>query len=443
MSRPIILGGGIAGISAAVRLADAGLKPVLIESRPVLGGRVRSFRHPETGDEIDNGQHLLMGCYHDTLRLLEQLGTRHLLDIQPTLSVEFRNQRGERSALAAPAGIPAPLDVLIAMLRFRSLTLAERLGLIRLGISAKLRQPRPDETVGHYLERLGQSPRTQALLWDPIVLATLNTPTREASAKLFSQVMRLGFLGTGQDSRLAIPRAGLSELFGTPAGHYIVERGGEIHTGSPVQFIERKGSSFCITTKDGTVFTTGQLLSALPWRGFRMLVGPLASDKPDAIGQAIPHNPIISIYLWFDRDLKAIPEFAATIGGTVEWAFNRRRILPEQNERYPGLLCCVTSAADSTVRQENTALIQMAEQELRKAFPELHGARLLTAQVIKEKQATFAATPDTEKLRLQTSGILPGLFLAGDWTDTDLPGTIEGAVRSGFKAAEAIVKDIH
>lgn len=439
MSRPIILGGGVAGISAAVRLADAGLKPVLIESRPVLGGRVRSFRHAETGDEIDNGQHLLMGCYHDTLRLLERLGTRNSLELQPALSVEFRDLKGNRSVLTAPTGIPAPLDVLIAMLRFRSLSFSERLGLIRLGISAKLKEPRPDETVGHYLERLGQSPQARTWLWDPIILATLNTPAEEASAKLFSQIMRLAFLGTGQDSRLGIPRSGLSDLFGIPAERYITEKGGEVITGEPVRYIEREGQQFHVTTKNGTIFTTDRLLAALPWRGFQMLVRPLISKGPDTTPQEIAHNPIISIYLWFDQDLRTIPEFAAMVGGTVEWVFNRRKILPEQNALYPGLLCCVTSAADATVHQESTALINTAEQELRKAFPELGSARLLTAQVIKEKQATFAATPDTEKLRLPESGILPGLFLAGDWTKTDLPGTIEGAVRSGFRAAEAIL----
>ena len=438
MNRPIVLGGGVAGIAAAVMLAQEGARPLLIESRPALGGRVRSFYHTQTGDEIDNGQHLLMGCYHRTLHLLSVLGSRHLLSLQPSLSVEFRNQDASRMSLSAPSGIPSPLNVLLAMLRFSPLTFSERIGLTRVGLNAKYRTPLPNETVEAYLIRLGQSETTRRLLWDPIVLATLNTSPSEASARLFVQVMRLGFLGSGDDSKLAIPRAGLSQLFGNPATQYIAQAGGAVRTGSPVISVQKDGEEFCVLMRNGSEYRTHLLLTALHWRGFQGICAPLLPDL-EAVNVGIAHNPIISVYLWFDQGLETIPEFAAMNGSTVEWVFNRRTIIAERNAEYPGLLCCVISAAQTAAKLEHRALIRIVEQELRNAFPEIGSAQLLTAQVINEKHATFAATPATETLRPKANGHLPGLFIAGDWTATDLPGTIEGAVQSGEAAATALL----
>ncbi len=430
-----MLGGGVAGIAAAVTLSEQGRRPLLIESRPWLGGRTRSFHHPETGDEIDNGQHLLMGCYHETLQLLEQLGTRDLLTLQPSLSVEFRNTNGTQASLTAPPTVPSPLNVLIAMLRFKPLTFSERLGLIRLGLHTRFKGPRGDETVEAYLSRLRQSPQTRRLLWDPIVLATLNTIPAEASATLFAQVMRLGFLGSGQDSKLALPRAGLSQLFGNPAEQFITQKGGIVITGSPVIEVIKQDDEFRVVTRSKGEFRTKTLISALPWRGFNSLIAPLLPTQ-NAAPTDVCHNPIISVYLWFDRNLNHVPEFAAMNGGIVEWIFNRRKIVPELNEQYPGLLCCVISAANQQAQRTNAELVAITEQELRSTFPEIGEAQLLTAQVIKEKHATFAATLETEALRPNTHSGLPGLYLAGDWTATGLPGTIEGAVQSGNAAAK-------
>lgn len=376
-----------------------------------------------------------MGCYHEALQLLEQLGTRDLLALQASLSVEFRNTNGTQASLTAPSTIPSPLNVLIAMLRFKPLRFSERLGLIRLGLHTRFKGPKENETVEAYLGRLGQSQQTRRLLWDPIVLATLNTVPAEASATMFAQVMRLGFLGSGQDSKLGLPRAGLSQLFGNPAKHLIAQKGGIVITGSPVIEVIKQDDEFCVVTRSKGEFRTKTLISALPWRGFNSLIAPLLPHQNTATPD-VRHNPIVSAYLWFDRNLHHVPEFAAMSGGMVEWVFNRRAIVPEPNEQYPGLLCCVISAANQLTLLTNAKLVAIAEQELRNAFPEIGEAQLLTAQVIKEKHATFAATLATEAARPKTYSGLPGLYLAGDWTATGLPGTIEGAVQSGTAAAK-------
>ncbi|MBS1912480.1 MAG: FAD-dependent oxidoreductase [Bacteroidetes bacterium] len=437
-----VIGGGVAGIAAAVGLVSRGIPPILLESRPYLGGRVRSFVHERTGDEIDNGQHLLMGCYHGTFRLLETIGTRNLIRLQPTLSVEFRDADGRRSLLHAPNAVPSPLDVLIGMLRLQTLSLRERAALVRIGLALMVRTPRAEETVQEYLVRHGQSTNTQQRIWDPIAIATLNTPTRDASALLFANVMRLAFLGRGDDSHLAFPRAGLSRLL-EPANAYVAAHGGSIRLGTTVtsitEHVEGSQTRYEIGVKDGPPIVARTIIAALPERALRPLLpagSPPVSRLP-ADG-AMGYAPIVSLYLWYDRPLTNLPEFAALIGTNVQWMFNRRRIDGSQNDMFPGLLSCTISAAFEESATAIELIVATADRELRGAFPEMAGARLMESQVIKEKQATFAATPAAQRAREGTSMHHGGFVLAGDWTTTDLPATIEGAVRSGWRAAMAI-----
>ncbi len=436
---PVVLGGGLAGIAAAVTLAKAGLRPILIESRPYLGGRARSFIHRDTGDEIDNGQHLMMGCYHATFQLLDLLGTRHLVELQKALRVEFRDPGGKRTLLSAPSGLPSPLDVVIAMLRLGGLGIGERLALLRVGLAVRLGTPSSGETVRSYLDRLGQSRRLQDRLWDPIIIATLNTPPERASAVLFTEVMRRAFLGGGSSSHLAFPRAGLSHLI-APARDYIETAGGTVITGAAITALQQEAQGYIVRLKDRTAITAQQVISALPWRSLRPLLrGDIAADHP-APPADHEYIPIVSLYLWYDRALKDIPAFAALLGTSVQWMFNRRALGTAPNPQFPGLLSCTISTAfkESTTGEEE--MVAIADRELRAAFPELQGARLLHGLAIKEKHATFAATP-AAMLRPGTRTDIPGYYLAGDWTATGLPATIEGAVLSGFAAAQALLED--
>ena len=441
--RPIVLGGGMAGIAAAMELADRGASPILVESRPYLGGRVRSFIHQETGDEIDNGRHLLIGCYHKTFDLLRKLGTDDLVTIQPALRVEFRTTDNSDDTLISPSWLPPPLHVLAGMFRLKQLSFRERAGLLRVGLDVKRKGPHENETVAQYLGRLDQSKRTQQRLWSPLVIATLNTRPEEASARLFAAVMRLAFLSKPHDSKLAIPRVGLSRLI-APGEEYITSRGGRIFSGRFVAHIVRIAKEWEVHLRDGMVLRTSTVLSALPWRESSTLLGehlprlqkgPSPSPYP---GEFPRHNPIVSVYLWFDRSLEEMPEFNAMLGTQVEWMFNRRKISGEKNQRFPGLLECVVSAADTLVELDNGEIVAIAEKELRAAFRELEGANLIASQVVKEKRATFHASPDINKARPVPGSLGSGLFVAGDWTATGLPGTIEGAVRSGLIAARQI-----
>lgn len=442
-SSPLVLGGGIAGIAAAVRLAGNGMRPILIESRPYLGGRARSFIHPKTGDEIDNGQHLMMGCYHATFALLEQLGTRDLVELQPALRVEFREPGGENSVLAAPRFLPSQLGMMAAMLRLKGLSGRERRALLAVGLDVRLRTPGPDETTREYLHRLGQSPRAQERLWDPIIIATLNTPPERASARLFAEVMRRAFLGPGTDSQLAFPRTGLSHLI-DPAREFIESRGGHVITGATITGLHHPLDGYVVKLKDHPEIAAEQVIAALPWRQLRPLLRGTFAGEHERPAAEMEYVPIVSLYLWYDRDPADLPVFAALLGTQVQWMFNRRKMGTPPNPAFPGLIACTISSAFSQSEAPGKEVAVMADRELREAFPELREARLLDWLVIKEKHATFAATPNAAQGRPgpRTGRCSPGYYLAGDWTDTGLPATIEGAAQSGFAAADALLEDM-
>ena len=436
--RPVILGGGFAGIAAAISLADRRERPLLVESRPFLGGRTRSFHHEGSGEEIDNGQHLMMGCYTETLALLEKLGTRHLVEVQSGLSVELRDDSGIRH-LRARSSLPAPLDVLAGMLRLERLTFSERLGLLRAGVGARTGRPRSLESVEAWLDRHRQSPRLKRLLWHPLVIATMNTSPEEASAELFITLLRLSFLKGGPGSSLALPLAGLSRLI-EPTADYIRERGGEVLTGTsvmrtePVVDGERGARGVWTISGRNLDLTTDRLISALPWHRFADLFGEYL---PDALQHTIPapdHNPILSLYLWYDRPLTQVPRLTALVGTGIEWVFNRRKIVTEGSPRYPGLLSCVISNVGDTGDEEE--FIRRSVAEIAGRIPEIGDARPVDHLIIREKRATFSATPEIIAKRIRPGKILPGLEVYGDWTATDLPGTIEGAVRSWSSAPE-------
>lgn len=430
----LVLGGGIAGIAAAVELARLGARPTLIESRPYLGGRLRSFLHEGSGDEVDNGQHLMMGCYHETFRLLERLGTRDLVTVEPSLRVEFRDADGRSDLLSAPRWLPSPLGSLVGIMRLGSLGLGDRLSVLRLGLAVKFGRVKDDETVREYLTRLGQSSRLQERLWDPIVIATMNTPPQVASARLFVEVMRRAFLGSGSASHLAFPRAGLSHLV-APAEEYIESRGGRCLIGSAIASLERSGDAWRVGLKDGSTLTSSRVISALPPRALRSILAD-TELHPSILPPAPTYSPIVSLYLWYDRDLSDLPMFCALIGTQVQWVFNRRLIdRHAEHGAHLGLLSCTISAAFEEAATDAASVIATADRELRRALPELQDAQLIDALVLKEKQATFRATPEFERLRPHARTTLPGLFLAGDWTATGLPATIEGAVWSGVESA--------
>ncbi len=435
----IVIGGGFAGIAAAVELARHGKKTILAEPRAYIGGRARSFVDRETGEVIDNGQHLLMGCYTHALSLFDVLGTRHLLAAQPRMRVDFTDPDGTVHAFDT-SHLPGKAGTALGLLRLSGLSAADKFRAVQLALLVEYKIARPrTESVQDFLVRYHQPQRMISRFWEPIVLATLNAHPKDASARLLVEVLQRAIFADAKSSQLLFPAAGLSELI-APFPEWLAQHNGSIiHT--PVDAIVfDHGSVRGAITPDGAI-EANTIISCIPPRALARLLPPSGDVLPEiaAIAPLISYSPIVSVYLWFDRNF--LPgTFYAMLGTTIQWVFNRRLLCDtpkDIRERYPGHVALTVSAADTLATESTQDVVQLCIKELERAFPEARGARLLHSQVIKEKQATMRATPETDLIRPPAQTAVKGFFLAGDWTNTGLPATIEGACQSGVVAARA------
>ncbi len=439
----LILGAGLAGLSAGVELTRRGMRVLVLEQRPYAGGRTRSFVDPTTGDTIDNGQHLLMGCYAATRRYLSLIGSEHLTFLQPSLRIDFIHAGGRTASLACPS-LPAPLHVGLGMLDLSSLSFTDRLKLLTVGAAIVGTSPRKEQwldtiTVDAWLRQLGQSEAARRHLWDIIAIGALNERPEHVSALLFFRVLRAAFLGNAQNASMLIPRAGLSEVLVDPAVRFIEQHGGAVRTGEDISAVDILGDTIrAVKTERGAVYSASACISTLPFFAFERVFPSLVLKArkpvpPGAMSQHYRPSTILGINLWFDRDVMT-QEFAALLGSRIHWVFNRTRMT---GAGAPGMQLSLTvSGADEYDNWEKDAVVRMGVEELQRYLPRVKEATLRHAIVIREKRATFVPEPGLEAFRPRTDTALANLFLAGDWTDTGYPATIEGAVLSGRRAAE-------
>jgi len=459
----IIIGGGVAGLSSAVDLARRGISVLLLEQRPFLGGRAYSFIDETTGDVVDNGQHLLMGCYHETRRYLRMIGAEHLATLQPALHVDFLHPKLGRASLSCP-NLPAPFHALVGLLNLRSLPFYDRLLLLRVGMDLLFATDGKEESlaslsVDAWLTALGQTELSKKYLWDIIAIGSLNDDPKTVSALLFYRVLRAAFMQSREDSGLLIPRVGLSELLVHPAVRFLRAHGGEVKTNCGVESLRLDGSRVsAVRSSEGATYRARAYVSAVPHYAF-----PRLFLREDHRSVGILHHvvrfessPIVTIHLWLDRKIME-QEFVALLDSRVQWVFNRSKLLHQNllergqlkndgrgavERRNSGTmrqyLSLVISGAAEYEEMSKEHLVAMALEDLRRAFPEARTAHVLHSRTIKEKRATFSPTPAVEGLRPSVRTPLENLFLAGDWTNTGLPSTIEGAVASGHRAAEAV-----
>jgi squalene-associated FAD-dependent desaturase len=432
----LIIGGGFAGLAAGVTLAEAGRRVRLLEQKPHLGGRARSFRDPTTGSIVDNGQHILMGCYHATIRFLTTIGTLERIHFQPRLAVPFLDRGGRLTRLECPDW-PSPWHLLFGVVRSRSFSWKEKLEVFRLGKALRSAEENTDRTAGEsvakWLSRLGQSGSLQRNFWNLLCLAAMNEDPRIASARLFERVLRLALFTSPADSRLGIARVGFSDCYIAAASAYIEARGSRVETGRGVkQMLIADGVCRGVELNDGQKLETAPVISAVPWHQLATLLPQelLRSEPFFAAALALRPAPIISINLWFDVPITEL-EFAGLRGTTIQWLFNKSRIMGT-SDNYVSL---VLSGAHEHVSRSKQELLAIALQELGELLPGVRKAKLLHSLVIKERFATFSPSPEAHPLRPPARTPVRGFFLAGDWTATGLPATIEGAVQSGYTAA--------
>jgi len=439
----IVIGAGFAGLSAASALADGGARVLVLEARPSLGGRASSFTDPATGERVDNGQHLMLGCYHETFAFLRKIGQESAVQVQADLETTFVDRSGVRTTLRCPP-LPPPLHLLAGLLEWEALPARDRFSAFNL--AASLRRARrfvrtgkgylpasPGETVENWLVRNGQSARLREMLWDPLALAALNQEPAHAAAPVFVRVLAQMFGPDTRDSAIALPLLPLSDLYAEPARRFVESKGGEVRTSSPARVL-LEGDRLAAVECRGDRLAAPAVIAAVPWFALPELfggTGTLASVLEAAAATA--PSPIVTVNLWFDRPALDVP-YLGLPGRTFQWVFDKRQVFGSSASH----LSFVSSGAAAVVARSNEELGALAAAELFDAVPAARDTRILRSVVVREKRATFSLAPG-QPGRPGTTTPVPGLFLAGDWIDTGLPATIEGAVMSGHRAARHLL----
>ena len=427
----IVIGGGLSGLSASTLLTKQGFRVTLIEQKNRLGGRTFSFEDSTTSETIDNGQHVMMGCYVYTLRWLGMLGQTHHLESADTIRIPFAEPRMEIYPLVIP-DLPMPFHLVAGIFRFKNLSIRERFSLLKTASLLSFQTIDGSMSVDNWLTSVGQSEHSKKYFWYPVCLAVMNATAVNASAKLFIDALKQMFLVKHAYSKIMIPKVGLSELFAKPSERVIKENSGCIILNQAVERINvEKDTVTGITLKDGGTMQADRYLSAVHPGAFKKLFEPETIEAHFKDMMSYKTSPILSIYLWFNgpiTDRLFDGPFIGCINTHIQWVFKKSDTLLE----------VTISDGAEIVDWDRKKIIDMVLEEMQSLFPEIDRASVKHHQIIKERLATFNPGPGSEKFRPSTVTSIKNFFLAGDWTDTGLPSTIESAVKSGFAAANCI-----
>ena len=442
----VVIGAGFAGLSAAVRLTQHGARVLVLEARSRLGGRATAFADRDTGELVDNGQHVLLGCYTETLAFLREIAAAGNVHAEPRLSVSMIDRRGRMSRLECPL-LPPPLHLLAGVFEWDALRWADRLAVLQMAGPIKrarrelkpgssVAAASPGETVEAWLVRNGQTARIREMLWEPLAVAATNQPIDRAAAPPFARVLAEMFGADSKAAAIVMPIRPLHLMYAEPARQYLESRGGTVMTGAPAKATLGLGGKHPVEVQAlGQRWRPDVTIAAVPW----FALGELVAGDTTALDTVLSHasamtaSPIVTVNVWFDRDVLADVHatFVGLPGRSMQWVFDKRAAFGGDASH----LSLVSSGASPLMTLTNADLIETAHQELLDALPAARGARLLRATVVREPRATFSLAPG-QPPRPPVSTPVRGFYLAGDWIDTGLPATIESAVRAGHQAAD-------
>ncbi|MEW6582580.1 MAG: hydroxysqualene dehydroxylase HpnE [Actinomycetota bacterium] len=429
--RVVVCGGGLAGIAAACEASLRGARVTLVERRPFLGGKAFSFRDPESGAEVDNGQHVYLGCCTAYIALLRLLGTLHLTTLQPALDLAVRDRSGRTGRLRA-SPLPAPLHLAPSFARYPHLSARRRAA--AAGALAALMTLRPrdldalDEvSFADWLRARGQDDAAIARFWDLIVVPTCNDRSDRVSAGLAAFVFREGLMRTRTGSAIGWSRVGLTRLVEPAARAFIEGRGGRVVSGTAVTGVEEGA----VLLGDGSRLPADRVVLALP-PGRVRAVAPDALPRDPGLGV----SPIVNVHVWYDRPVMREP-FAAVVDSPAQWLFDRTAM--GQDTAAGHHLAVSISGARDEVRAGRDELAGGIVAELAALLPAARDAEVVRSAVVKEPEATFQQGPGQAARRPGPRTPLPGVALAGAWTATGWPATMEGAVRSGVAAIRTLL----
>lgn len=438
--RVLIIGGGVAGIAAAVALSDSGFQIELIEKRPLLGGRASSYIDKETGERLDECQHGTMRCCTNLADLYERLGVHDQIAYHD--AIHFLDGDGKRSVITN-CGLPAPLHTAISFALFKSLSLRDKAAIGRGMIAILRAKPDPKydaQSVADWFRQRGQTQRAIARFWSPILVSACNEKIERISCTHAFKIFRDGFLVHPQAFHFGVPRVPLGSLVTEPTLAYLQKRGGCVRLRTIVDSVEIEGGAngriTGVTLLDGERLEADYVISGLQ---FDLLLKLL----PEEVTQGVPYfenlrkielSPICGIHLWFDRTLDC-PEALALLDRETEWIFNKTRTfgLPESRGTY---LSLVISASYHLEGQPQEEIVARALADVRACVPDAQQANVVRSRVIRWPKATISPESGVDALRPDQRSPLSNFYVAGEWTRTGWPSTMEAAARSGYMAAD-------
>jgi squalene-associated FAD-dependent desaturase len=440
-----IAGGGLAGLAAACALADAGFRVTVFEKRPFLGGRASSYQHPGTGEVVDNCQHVLFRTCTNLINFYQRIGVDH--DIRWYDEMTFLEPGGRASVMRASA-LPAPLHTAPSFLNFSFLTAADKLAIARAMVPLTLTaQPDTGKSFADWLQHHGQTSGAIERFWKPILISALSEELDRISISSAAQVVRESMKSPAA-RHMGVPTVPLTTLYDA-AGEYIRARGGELRLRTSMAYLTPGESRVTVRTMTKADYREGQtadifdyFISALPFDALdRLLV-----DTPDSasLREKITHfetSPITGVHLWFDRQITDL-DHAVLLDRTIQWMFHKSRLQPMRADGpvQGSYIELVISSSRNLIEKSRAEIIELVLAEVREFFPAARSANLVKSTVIKEVHATYSPRPGIDAHRPRAATAWPRVFLAGDWTATGWPATMEGAVRSGYLAAEALIR---
>ena len=437
-----IVGAGIAGLAAGCALADAGFRISLFERRPFVGGRASSYEHPGTGETVDNCQHVLLGCCTNLLDFYRRIGVAEKIRWFDRLT--FIEPGGRRSEIG-PSGLPAPLHTSPSFLRASSLSWSDKIAISRAMLA--LMGSLPPDSSKSFADWLREHHQTQGAIdrfWKVVLVSAINEDLDRISVRYGAQVFRESFLKSAEAGRMGVPTVPLSDLY-SHAIAYIERRDGKVHLRTSVEG--------ALIEPNSVVLQSGRaaerfdfVVLAVPHNALgKLLPSQNGSGGASAQLQAqvarLESSPITGIHLWFDREITELPH-AVLLDRTIQWMFQKSRLQPQRQgaEQAGSYVELVVSSSKSLVAMGRQEIVDLALSELAEFFPVVREAKLLKATVVKEVHATYSALPGSDSYRPESRTPWPRIFLAGDWTATGWPATMEGAVRSGYGAAQALAE---
>jgi squalene-associated FAD-dependent desaturase len=442
----VVIGGGLAGITAALRLADGGRDVVLLEARRRLGGAAFSFRRGELS--IDNGQHVFLRCCLAYRGLLARLGAADQVTLQDALDIPVLTSDGRRGRLARTPHVPAPAHLTAALSRYALLSAGDRLRAVRGALALRRLDPADpsldERTLGEFLRAHGQNDATIGALWGIVATATLNLDPDHASLALAAKVFRTGLLDQAPASDVGYAAVPLGQLHHTAAQKALAQAGVEVLLAHRVSGVDPVGDALLVRARDGAA-TDGRehlwraegVVIAVPHHDLLATAPPLAQTAAGAGVAKLRTTPIVNVHVVYDRPVTDLA-FAAAVDSPVQWFFDRTHS-SGLRETVPGgqYLAVTVSAADDLVDVPSNQIEQRYVAELARLLPAAGRARVLDSFVTRERNATFRQEAGSAGGRATVDSGIPGVWLAGAWTATGWPDTMESAVRSGTAAAEA------